>query len=482
VTEETAATGATAEAAEPAGTAGRADPPGLDLAALAAHLDHGPLSGELVSGGRSNLTYLVCDERRSWIVRRPPLGHVLATAHDMAREYRVMSALAPTDVPVPETYVLCEDPEVLGAPFYVMQNVVGHVYRTAASAAELGMTRLTAMAASSPRCWPGCTRWTPRRSASATSAVLRATSAGSSRAGASSSPPPAAANCPASTSCATGWPRACRTRPRSAIVHGDYRLDNVIFGDDDRIAAVVDWEMATLGDPLTDIGALLLYWEMMVSGQGLFGDVPRAPRSPALRPSPSATPRRAGPSSSRSSSSAATRSSPKEPTWTSATRRWPRSWAAAPGSAPEAMNCSAPGHRQHGGADQFGTPEQKEQWLRPLLDGEIRSAFCMTEPEVASSDATNIETRIERKDGDEYVINGRKWYASGAMNPRADLHRDGQDRPEARPIAAVDDPGAARHARGRDRAADDGLRLRRRAARRPRRGPVHRRARAGSRT
>jgi aminoglycoside phosphotransferase (APT) family kinase protein len=62
--------------------------------------------------------------------------------------------------------------------------------------------------------------------------------------------------------------------PRAAIVHGDYRLDNVIFGEDDRIAAVVDWEMATLGDPLTDIGALLLYWELLVSGQGMFGPVP----------------------------------------------------------------------------------------------------------------------------------------------------------------------------------------------------------------
>jgi aminoglycoside phosphotransferase (APT) family kinase protein len=120
--------------------------PGLDLDALAAHLGHGPLSGELVSGGRSNLTYLVCDERRSWIVRRPPLGHVLATAHDMAREYRVMTALAGTGVPVPETYRLCEDESVLGAPFYVMQNVVGEVYRTAKSAADLGPARLTAVA------------------------------------------------------------------------------------------------------------------------------------------------------------------------------------------------------------------------------------------------------------------------------------------------------------------------------------------------
>src|SRR5437588_2531324 len=120
--------------------------PGLDLAALSGYLGRGPLSGELVSGGRSNLTYLVCDERRSWIVRRPPLGHVLATAHDMAREYRVMTALKPTGVPVPETYELCENPEVLGAPFYVMQNVVGHVYRTAESTAALGLPRLTTLA------------------------------------------------------------------------------------------------------------------------------------------------------------------------------------------------------------------------------------------------------------------------------------------------------------------------------------------------
>ena len=77
----------------------------------------------------------------------------------------------------------------------------------------------------------------------------------------------------------------------------------------------------------------------------------------------------------------------------------------------------------------FGTPEQKQRWLEPLLDGEIRSAFAMTEPAVASSDATNIELRIER-DGDEYVINGRKWWTSDALHANVqDPDRDGQDRP-----------------------------------------------------
>ncbi|MFI2226797.1 acyl-CoA dehydrogenase family protein [Streptomyces fradiae] len=88
----------------------------------------------------------------------------------------------------------------------------------------------------------------------------------------------------------------------------------------------------------------------------------------------------------------------------------------SPHLAPTALNCAAPDTGNMEVLAQFGTPEQRERWLEPLLAGEIRSAFAMTEPDVASSDATNIETRIER-DGGEYVVTGRKWYISGAMNP-----------------------------------------------------------------
>lgn len=244
------------------------DLPGLDLTRLREHLDRelpglvsGPLTGQLVQGGRSNLTYVVGDGAQSWVVRRPPLGHVLATAHDMGREHRVMSALAGTSVPVPRTHLMCQDDGVLGAPFYVMEYVPGTVYRSPELTASLTVAqrrdlslRLIDVLADLHTLDPEqvglgdfgrpdgflerqVRRWSKQLAASR-SRELADIDRLAELLGA----------------------RVPTTR-RSGIVHGDYRLDNVLVGDSLEISAVLDWEMATLGDPLTDVGLLAVYWE-----------------------------------------------------------------------------------------------------------------------------------------------------------------------------------------------------------------------------
>ncbi|WP_409237174.1 phosphotransferase family protein [Streptomyces sp. PA5.6] len=241
-------------------------PPGLDLDQLRGHLDRerpglvgGPLSARLIEGGRSNLTYAVTDGTSRWVVRRPPLGHVLATAHDMKREHRVIAALHPTDVPVPAPVLLCEDEAVIGSPFYVMEFVDGTPYRTAEELAPLGPARtrdavlglvdtLVDLHAVDPAAVglgdfgrpEGFLDRQLRRWGKQLDASRNRELAGIDELHA-----------------ALG--RSLPGSPAPTVIHGDYRLDNVLIGDDDRIKAILDWEMSTLGDPLTDLGLLVMY-------------------------------------------------------------------------------------------------------------------------------------------------------------------------------------------------------------------------------
>jgi aminoglycoside phosphotransferase (APT) family kinase protein len=244
-------------------------PPGLDMPPLTAFFTReigpldGPLEAEVVEGGRSNLTYVLHDGAQRWVLRRPPLAHVLPTAHDMKREWRVIRGLEPTATPVPRALAFCDDVGVIGAPFYVMQYVQGHVVRSAlpdgwdpvaATGAAMSTALVDALVAlhavipaavgledfgrpdgfreRQVRRWWKQWEASKTRELPAMDELHRRLSL--------RLPPPG---------------DAC-------IVHGDYRLDNLIFSPEDagRIAAVVDWEMSTLGDPLCDLGLLLVYW------------------------------------------------------------------------------------------------------------------------------------------------------------------------------------------------------------------------------
>lgn len=263
-----------------------ANPPGLDLARLTPWLDgarpglrQGPLRGEVIAGGRSNLTYRLSDGSSTWALRRPPMGHVLPTAHDMAREYTVITALHGSAVPVPEPLALCSDREVLGEPFYLMSFVDGIVLDqpakagdpiTARRSTEALVDTLVALHGIDPRevglaafgrpdgfLQRQLIRWHKQFQASV----------------------PDGSNTEANVVSALG--ERLPGSARAGIVHGDYRLTNVLFEPDlgdgrAAIAAVVDWEMATLGDPLTDVGLLYVYHERSRAAAGVMPDFPAA--------------------------------------------------------------------------------------------------------------------------------------------------------------------------------------------------------------
>ena len=217
---------------------------------------------ELIAGGRSNLTYRLDFGGQRLVLRRPPLGHVLPTAHDMSREYRVLTALHGTDIPVARPVAYCADTEIIGSPFYLMEYVEGLVLRTPQDGAQVSPDQaqvlselLTSMMAAihgtdlaavglesfgRPEGFMArqLARWQKQWELSKTQEV------------------------PGFDDLVRRLSDGLPARAGGTLVHGDYRLDNmlVVLGDQPRIAAVVDWEMATLGDPLADLGLTLMYW------------------------------------------------------------------------------------------------------------------------------------------------------------------------------------------------------------------------------
>lgn len=244
-------------------------PQGLDLDRLRAFLETecpglvtGPLSTEVIPGGKSNITYRVSDGVGRWVVRRPPLGHVLATAHDMVREHRVISALSPTSVPVPATLALCADPTVIGAPFFVMELMPGTPYRQAHELEALGPERARAISTRMVEALADLHAVSPDEVGLSDFGrpegfLARQVQRWKKQLDASKSRTLPGAD-------ELFELLASRVPPDGApgIVHGDYRLDNLLVDEDDRVTAVLDWEMATIGDPFTDVALMLAYHRM----------------------------------------------------------------------------------------------------------------------------------------------------------------------------------------------------------------------------
>jgi aminoglycoside phosphotransferase (APT) family kinase protein len=242
--------------------------PLVDPQSLSAYLDRvlpgpGEIAVERVRGGHSNETFVVKRGAQQWVLRRPPRGPLLPTAHDVGREYRVLRALHGTAVPVPHPILYCDDPGVIGAPFYLMERLHGVVIRTVlppafetdpAACAGLGEELIDRLADLHAVDWQAAglegfskpqgylerqlRRWTGQLDASRTRPIP-------------------------DLDAVTAWLQ--QNLPESGpatIVHGDYRLDNVMYAPEPpaRILGIFDWEMATLGDPLADLGYLLSFW------------------------------------------------------------------------------------------------------------------------------------------------------------------------------------------------------------------------------
>jgi aminoglycoside phosphotransferase (APT) family kinase protein len=250
---------------------------GIDVAALGAWLEanvegfSGPFTLTKFPSGQSNPTYKITAASGEYVLRRKPFGQLLPSAHAVDREYRLLSALYPLGFPVPEPFALCDDPDVIGAIFYVMDVARGRSYANGAlpdfdpatrqrmyeqlvdTLAELHcINPVAADLADFGK--PGnyferqVMRWTRQYRDSQTDYI------------------------PEMERLIAFLPETLPAESRTSIVHGDYRIDNVIYDGDGTLTAVLDWELATLGDPLADFSYLAMQWAMPADGTaGLAG-------------------------------------------------------------------------------------------------------------------------------------------------------------------------------------------------------------------
>lgn len=232
----------------------------------------GPLTLSKFKGGQSNPTYRVDTSGRSYVLRRQPFGKLLPSAHAVDREYTAMAALGPTGFPVPKTYGLCEDPEVIGSKFFVMGLADGRslwngalpnstpeerreIYNSMIDTmADLHLQRPEAIGLGTfgkptAYCARQIARWSSQYKLSETEHM------------------------PQMERLIEWLPQTIPPQHESSVVHGDYRLDNLIFHkDDNRVLAVLDWELSTLGDPIADFSYLMLNWHNPADGRaGLLG-------------------------------------------------------------------------------------------------------------------------------------------------------------------------------------------------------------------